>query len=50
MKYYIIVDYPNLISRIIELNIKAETLAKKLSLNALLNRLLRKEYAVSSRI
>jgi uncharacterized LabA/DUF88 family protein len=37
MNYSIIVDYPNLISRLIDLNISCELITKYLSLNDLLN-------------
>lgn len=51
MKYCIIVDYPNLISRIIDLGISNELIAKRLSLNAILNHeikcILRKEFGAA---
>ena len=37
MRYCIIVDYPNLISRIIDLDISSELISKRLSLNTILN-------------
>ncbi len=48
MKYYIIVDYPNLICRIIELEIPRASIVERLSLNVLLNHVvkpvIRKEF------
>ena len=37
MRYCVIVDYPNLISRIIDLDVPSENISKRLSLNVLLN-------------
>lgn len=42
MRYCVIVDYPNLISRIIDLEISEKLIAKRLSLNGILNSEIRK--------